>query len=50
MKGSSVYNFNLNWAIGVRNENGCYYKATVNDLIHDSPDKILKCRTIGQKS
>ena len=42
-----VTNINLNWAIGVRNENDYSYKGTVNDLIHASPEKILKGRTIG---
>ena len=40
----------LSCTIGVHNkEKGYYCKATVNDLIHSSPEKILKARTMGPK-
>ena len=48
-KGCSGFHFGLNWAIGVRDENGRPYKATVNDLIYASPEKILRGRLIGTK-
>ena len=44
-----VTNIQFTRTIGVRKGNGYHCKATVNDLIHSSPEKILKARTMGPK-